>query len=141
MYCSTPTGRSQSYAYYITQTKPAGKSIHIPCDLVDEKIPEWLAGIAVSPELIPSIRDVYIRQVKQISENKTENKLSEVMRRHAMLKEEEARLARLLVTGKITQETYDKLRPEWLEKLRQVEENIADLQREVNFFKDTSMWP
>jgi len=136
MFCSTPTGRSQSYAYYITQTKPVGKNIHIPCDLVDEKIPEWLAGIAINPELIPSIQDIYVRQVKQISENKTENQLSEVKRRHTMLKEEEARLARLLVTGKITEETYDKLRPEWLEKLHQVEENIADLQREVNLFKD-----
>lgn len=103
---------------------------------MDEKIPAWLSGIAVDPDLIPAIQEVYIHQVKQLTENNLDSKLFELKRRYASLKEEETRLGRLLITEKITEETYDKLRAEWQEKLRQVEINMADLQRATRLYKD-----
>lgn len=45
MYGSTPTGRSQSYAYYITQANPEGQRIHLRCHLIDMQIPLWLSNI------------------------------------------------------------------------------------------------
>lgn len=56
MYVSTPSGRSQSYSYYITHAKPNGKKIHITCSIVDTQIPSLINDISVEPELVPEIR-------------------------------------------------------------------------------------
>ena len=131
MYGSRPTGRSLSYSYYITQTKVNGKKLHIPCKDVDEQIPAWLRGISVDPELVPAIRDTYTREIQQISQEDRESKLIELKRQGSLLKEEEARLGRLYITGKITEEAYGKLHAEWGEKLRINELNLAELEREA----------
>lgn len=67
MYGSTPSGQFQSYSYYVTHTKIEGHKLHIPISDVDEQIPNWLAGIAISPELIPTIREIYQNQIKRIT--------------------------------------------------------------------------
>lgn len=136
MYGSTPTGYSQSYAYYITHEKPNGAKVHIPCGTVDNQIPGWLSSIAVAPELIPVIRAIYEAEVKQVSENDKETRVSDLNRQRSQVKEEEAKLGRLFITGKITEETYNQLRREWQEKIRHLELTIAELEREVTFHMD-----
>jgi hypothetical protein len=42
----------------------------------------------------------------------------------------------LYITEKIYEETYDQLRKEWQQKLRSVEINIADMERESRIFID-----
>ena len=136
LYVSTPKGRSKSYPYYISQAKPAGKAIHIPCETVDSQIPDWLSGIRVDPELLPAIRKVYHSQVKEVTDHDHDTKLVELKRQISKLQEEEARLGRLLITDKISQETYEKLRKEWQEKQRHIEMSIADLKRETFTYLD-----
>jgi len=136
MYVSTPSGYSRSYSYYITHSKPNGKKIHIPCESVDAQIQDLLDGITVTPLLVPSIRKIYHSQIKQSTEDDRENKLSEFKRQMSRLKEEEARLGRLVITEKITEGTYDQLRKEWKEKQRNIEANIADLERETTIHLD-----
>lgn len=130
MYGSTPRGRSDFYAYYITHEKPNGQKIHIPCDVIDSQIPEWLEAIQIKTELIPAIKDVYHSQVIEVTQNNHEKKLREMKRQLSGLKDEEARLGRLYITGKISDDIYQQLRKEWQVKLRNVEINISDMERE-----------
>ena len=129
MFGSTPTGRSKSYSYYITQVKFNLYNLHLACEVVDNQIPDWLTRITVKPDLIPAIREAYRTYVKKATQDDREVKLSDLKRRITQLREEEARLGRLLITGKISEDTYDQLRLEWKEKLRNTEISLAEMER------------
>jgi site-specific DNA recombinase len=136
LYGSTPTGRSHSYAYYITHAKPNGRALHIACEVVDNQVPGWLGGIAIDPELIPTIRDIYKAEIRQVSSGDRDSQRDSLTRQLAQLKEEEARLGRLLITGKMSEATYDRLRAEWQDKLRNIEIALADLERDTTIHLD-----
>ena len=136
MYGTTPTGRSKSYSYYATQVKLRDRNLHLPCDVVDSQIPDWLQGISINPELLPKIRETYTTQVQQTTQDNREEKVDDLKRKIVLLREEEARLGRLLVTGRLTEDTYDKLRLEWQEKLRNAEINLVEMERETKTYLD-----
>lgn len=46
------------------------------------------------------------------------------------MREEEAHLGRLLITGKLSKEAYEKLRNEWKEKVRHTEANLIEMERD-----------
>jgi hypothetical protein len=130
LYGATPSGRSQSYAYYYTRAKIDGKKIYIPCDVIDKQIPNWLKGISVNPDLIPSIREIYRKEIQKSTNDDKGNKLAELRKQITQLRDEEARLGRLYITGKITETAYEQLRSEWQEKLRNSELMMAEMERE-----------
>ena len=130
LYGSTPSGRYQSYSYYITLTQVDGKKLHIPCNVIEEQIPGWLAGISVNPELIPTIKEIYRTEIQSQSTEGKGNILSDLRKQTTELKEEEARLGRLYITGKITEKAYEQLHSEWQEKLRNNELTMAEMERE-----------
>ncbi|MGD0006447.1 MAG: recombinase family protein [Anaerolineaceae bacterium] len=136
LYGSTPTGRSRSYSYYATQTKVNEKNLHIPCEVVNQQISDWLTGITVNSKLIPTIREVYQTQIKKATQEDREVKLSELKQRISQLRAEEARLGRMLVTGKLSEETFDQLRLEWQEKIRNAELSLAEMERESKIYLD-----
>ena len=136
MYGSTPRGRTHSYSYYITHSKINGSKLHIPCKEIDEKIEELLAGITIEPELVPEIREAYRSEIKKSASEEREMRLAELNRQLSQLREEEARLGRLLITNMISEETYFQLRKEWQDKQRNITSNIADLERETNLCLD-----
>jgi len=131
MYGSTPSGRNQSYAYYITHALIKDKKLHIKCNVIDEQIPQWLQDFTVNPELIPSIRNVYQSEIHQATTRKDKKeRLIELRKQSTEKKDEEKRLGRLYITGKITEEAYEQLHSEWQEKLRNIELTIAEMERE-----------
>jgi hypothetical protein len=136
MYGSTPSGRDQSYAYYVTHSKVEGKTFRLPCGLVDGQVSNWLQGLCIESNLIPIIRQVYTNELNKVSGEDITKKLGDLKQKASNLKLEESHLARLLVTGKISEETYDGLRSEWQEKIRNIEFNIRDLEREVSIYID-----
>jgi len=136
MFVSTPSGRNQSYSYYITQKKFDGKRLRIPCEKIDSQIPEWIEKIGVSPDQIPSIRKTYQRDVTSATEVNRDTKLTDLRRRISLLKEEEAKLARLLIVGKISEDTYDQLRKEWRDKSQLAENNLTELEKETTIRLD-----
>jgi DNA invertase Pin-like site-specific DNA recombinase len=136
MYGSTPSGRSESYAYYITHAKPEGKKLRLQCDIADDQISTWLKGIAIDPELVPLIREVYQEEIREAKQEDRDVKLEDLKNQIARLKKEEARLARLLIIGKITESTYDQLRVEWEEKLRHAKSNLKEMERETTLHLD-----
>jgi hypothetical protein len=95
-----------------------------------------LRAIVVDPKLIPAIRSVYEKEIKQASDNDKGTKASELSRQRSQRKEEEAKLGRLFITGKMSEETYNQLRREWQEKLHHLELTLAELERKVSFHLD-----
>jgi len=136
MYGSTPSGRNRSYAYYITHTTPNGKKIHIPCEVVDRQIEYWLDGIAVAPELLPEIRQIYRTQISQAKQVERDAKLAKLKREVSRFKEEEARLGRLFITGKLSEDTYGRLRSEWQEKKHNAERYLGEMEKETSLCLD-----
>jgi septation ring formation regulator EzrA len=53
-----------------------------------------------------------------------------------ILKEEEANLGRLLITGKISEEAYDKLRSEWQEKTLNLSVKIEEMEFDARKYLD-----
>lgn len=117
LFGSTPSGSNKSYSYYITHTKLNGPVLRLQAQIVDDQIPGWLQGITIDPEISPSIRDIYQSEIRKLTAEDKEETLDQLKRKHLLLKEEEANLGRLLITGKMSEETYDKLRAEWQEKI------------------------
>jgi hypothetical protein len=134
MYGTTPSGRSKSYSYYMTQAKPNGSKIHIPCAKVDGQIAEMLRGIVVDPELAPKIKEVYRAHVEQVTDDDRQEKMAGIKQRLQKLREEEAHLGRLVVTGKISEKTFDQLHAEWQEKILHMQSKLDDLERETGVY-------
>ena len=133
MFGSTPSGRSRSYSYYITHAKPQGSKIHIPCEVVDTQIPDWLLGITVNSQLVPKIREIYIKQLDLVTHEDKESKSVELKNNLRRLREEEAHLGRLLITGKMGEESYDQLRSEWLEKIQHAQASLDAVERDNTY--------
>ena len=131
-YGSTPSGMTKSFSYYLTQAKIQGKKVRIPCKVIDDQIPEWLGSVTVEPELIQPICDIYKSQIQNTKQVDWEAKITDLKRKISGLKEEEARLGRLYITGKMSEETYDRLYAEWQEKLRNKELSLAEMESEAS---------
>lgn len=136
MYGSTPSGRDQSYAYYVTHSKIEEKTARVPCGIVDDQVNNWLNGLSIEHDHVPIIRQVYTDELNKVSGKDITKKLEDLRHKASSLKLEEAHLARLLVTRKISEETYDGLNAEWREKLHNIELNIRDLEREASIYID-----
>ena len=131
MYGSTPSGCTQNYSYYISHANIGDKNLHISCSVIDNQIPQCLQGVSVNPELIPSIREVYRSEIDQATTKKDKGeRLIELRKQATKMKEEEKRLGRLYITGKITEDAYEQLHSEWQEKLRNIELTLAEMERE-----------
>jgi DNA invertase Pin-like site-specific DNA recombinase len=130
MYGSTPTGRSRSYSYYITRTKIDGKKIHISCQAVDEQIPDLAKSIMIDPDKEQAIQKLYLAEIKEVTHDKRDESIASLKQQLSRLKEEESRLGRLVITNKISEDAYDRLRKEWQEKVLRIELSIAQLEHE-----------
>jgi len=131
MYGSSPKPRKQNYAYYITHAKPNGSQIRIPCELIDDQIAGWLEGIQIQEELLPTIQTTYQADIQQaVSENKSE-KATNLKRRISQLEDEEARLGRLFMTEKISEDTYERLHAEWQEKVTHTKVNLRKVEQDT----------
>jgi DNA invertase Pin-like site-specific DNA recombinase len=132
MFGSTPKPRDIQYPYYITHLKPEGKKIHIPCQVIDDQITGWLSCITIDIRLIPKIREIYTQQVTELAQVDKGVEISRLRAQLTQLKSEEAQLGRLLITGKLTDETYDLLRAEWSDKVKNFETILHDMERNTN---------
>lgn len=73
------------------------------------------------------MRDLYRNEVTQVAASGRNAKMDQLRRRRSHFQGEEARLARLLILGKIIEETYDQLRSQWMERAFHVTYAIQDL--------------
>lgn len=80
MFGSTPSGCLKSYSYYITHIEINSKKIHLPWQIVDNQIPEWLEDITIDPAKIPTIRQVYHSEIKRITHEDRDETISGLKR-------------------------------------------------------------
>jgi hypothetical protein len=85
--------------------------------------------------LVQICEELYRSQIKQVTHNDRDTKLSELNWRISQLRGEELRLGRLFISGKLSEEAYDRLRLEW-QKLRHGEADLADLERDTAMHLD-----
>lgn len=137
LYGSTPTGRSKSYGYYVTKVSCGGTHRRVRLEAVESRIPAWLQHITINPSRVSRIRDVYRRHIDDLRTPDRRRMLEELEARVKMLEDQEADIARLLLTEKISEATYDKLRKEWHDKLMAARLEHANLSREsVEYVND-----
>jgi hypothetical protein len=74
---------------------------------------------------------MYEKQIEDTRHTDHGEKIGQLELRARALREDELRLGRLLLTKKISEEAYDKLRQEWKEKVRQVSLDLQDLERDA----------
>lgn len=103
------------------------------CRDVDEQIPLELMRIQVDPDLIPLIRTSYTHELAQrLGHLKPDEKL----RLETALKavdEEEARMARLFASGKITDTVWNNLWAEWQDRRYKLRQSLETVQQEQRF--------
>ena len=128
MFGSTPSGKSKSYSYCLTHSKVEGRKFWIQARLVDTHIPDWLSGITIDSEIVPEIRKIYQNEIRKVTSENKEETIDQLKRKLLLLKEEESNLGRLLITGKISEEAYDKLRAEWQEKTLNLRMKIEEME-------------
>lgn len=128
--------KTKIYSYYVTHAKPRGKITRFQCKVVDTHFPDWLNKIKIDPDRISEVREVYKREIFSTTNEGRDDKIAGLKRMISQLREEEARLGRLVITGKMSEETYDQLRGEWEVKLQRVEKNLASMEREVRISID-----
>jgi len=136
MFGSTPSGKNKSYSYYLTHAKLEGRKFRISAKLIDRTIPNWLNGIAIKPEIVPKIQKIYQNEIRKATSDNKEETIDQLKRKLFLLKEEEANLGRLLITGKISEEAYDKLRTEWQEKTLHLLKRIGEMEFDASKYLD-----
>lgn len=132
MHGQSPITRHRLYSYYTVHLGPAGKEVNLQCFEVDQRIPAWLEGITIDLERLPAIREAYRAQVNQFHERDQEGQTKKLKAQLAQLRGEEARLARLYITGKISEESYTQLRAEWMNTLHNTESRIIEAERSIS---------
>lgn len=103
------------------------------CRDVDKQIPFELMRIQVDPELIPLIRASYSHELAQ---KLGHLKPDEEFKLEAALKavdEEEARMARLFASGKITETVWDSLWAEWQDRRYKLRQSLETVKQEQEF--------
>ena len=104
--------------------------------LVDNQIPEWLRGVGISPTLLPKIKDIYEAEIKTNTRENKEDQIERLKTKLAMLENEESRLVRLFMTGKINEGVYDQLRQEWQEKTLNTKAVLKEMEFDAKEYLD-----
>jgi len=136
LYCSTPSGRNKSYSYYISRSKVDGKQVHIPCDVIDEQIPDWLDAIQIQPQRLPAIRQAYREHLAKLTGPSRREQIEQLELHLQQIQAEEASLVRLFLKKQINHQTYEKLRHEWQTKLKEKEQKLAEMKEDAGAYID-----
>jgi len=104
--------------------------------VVDTQIPAWLKGISIDNATIPSLREIYEKEIKKATSEDREESIEQLKRKYLLLKEEEANLGRLLITGNMSEETINKLRSEWQEKTLNLRTKIEEMEFDASKYLD-----
>lgn len=79
------------------------------CYIVDQQIANELLKIQIDPELLPHIRDSYTDEIARKLGHLDPSESDKLEKALRTVDEEEARMARLFASGKITEKVWDHL--------------------------------
>lgn len=104
-------------------------AINILCAIVDANVAAKLAQLQVDPNLLPVIRAAYSHEIAEKLGHLKPNE-HEALQIALRAIDEEARVARLYASGKITDTIWDALWEEWQDKRRTLQGNLAGLNQQ-----------
>jgi DNA invertase Pin-like site-specific DNA recombinase len=124
-------GRSNGGTPYYRVSSAGGVSFL--CRNVDEQVPLELMQIQVDPELIPLIRASYTHELAQKLGHLGPDEKLQIEAALKAVDEEEARMARLFASGKITDSVWDNLWAEWQDRRYRLRQSLETLQQQQEF--------
>jgi DNA invertase Pin-like site-specific DNA recombinase len=107
--------------------------INILCSTIDQQIPVELMRIQVDPDLIPLIRASYTDELARKLGHLRPSERDELQAALRSVDVEEARMARLFASGKITERVWDNLWAEWQDRRRTIQMNLEALQQKREY--------
>ncbi|MEM9954341.1 MAG: recombinase family protein [Chloroflexota bacterium] len=127
--CSTSNasrpGGGTSY-YCITRS-----NVNFMCSRIDEQMVHELGKIAVQEEHLPAIRAAYTEDVAEFLGHMKPDEREQLTSALKSIEEEEARMARLYATGKITEAVWDSLWAEWQDRRSQILNTLESLEHKL----------
>lgn len=131
---STPnTARKGGGTPYYTASK---SSINIMCGVIEIQLPSILNMIQVNEAHLPKIREAYKSNISQQFGHTRPNELKDLTQTLKDIDDEEARMARLLATKKISENVWDRLWSEWQDRRQRIQNTIATLQQDQHVHFD-----
>ena len=106
----------------------ARSNINFLCSAIDCQIPHELQSILVDPDLIPQIRAVYTQDVAEKMGHLRPDERQVLENALKAVEEEEARMARLYATGKVSQAVWDSMWREWQDRRNRIHLTMESLQ-------------
>ena len=125
-------GRSGGGTPYYRVANAGGVSFL--CRDIDEQIPLELLRIQIDPELIPLIRMSYTHELAEKLGHLRPDQRLQLQSALKAVDEEEARMARLFASGKITESVWDNLWAEWQDRRHKLRWSLetVDQEREIH---------
>jgi site-specific DNA recombinase len=123
--CSTSNAsrRGGGTAYYCIPRS----NINFLCENIDEQIAAELMKIVIDPIFIPDLRSAYTQDVARFLGNLQPNELEQLEYALKSIDDEEARMARLYASGKITDSVWDNLWSEWQDRRSRIRSTLDSL--------------
>jgi|GEM_PF-1983709 len=106
------------------------------CSEIDIQISYALCSIQVDPELIPSIRVAYTQDLAAKLGYLKPDQKEELRASLKLIDEEEARMVRLLASGRISEGVWDGLWREWQDRRSQIHKTLDLLEKDRAFHID-----
>ncbi len=104
--------------------------INITCENIENHISSVIAQIQIDEMLLPSIREAYTSNVANQFGHNRPNELVELTQTLKNIDNEEARMARLLATQKISETVWDQLWNDWQDRRQMIRSTLRTLQQQ-----------
>ncbi|MBE2271880.1 MAG: recombinase family protein, partial [Anaerolinea sp.] len=132
--CSTPNAsRSGGGTPYYCVPR---SNINFMCEKIDSQIPDELCAIQIDPAHLPIIRAYYKQDLAEklgLARPDERKLMTDAL---TAIDQEETRMARLLVSGKISEDIWNGLWAEWQEKRNRLRSNLDSVAQQQEFHID-----
>lgn len=132
--CSTSNAsrKGGGTAYYCVPRS----NINFMCEKIDAQIPNELGAIQIDPAHLPAIREFYKQDLAEKLGLVRPDERKLMTDALTAIDQEEARMARLLASGKISEDIWNGLWAEWQERRNRLRINLDSLGQRQEFHID-----
>ncbi len=132
--CSTSNAsrKGGGTAYYCVPRS----NINFMCEKIDAQIPDELCAIQIDPAHLPTIRAFYKHDLVEklgLARPDERKLMTDAL---TAIDQEEARMARLLASGKISEDVWNGLWAEWQERRNRLRSNLDSIAQRQEFHID-----
>ena len=128
------SGRANGGTSYYRIAEPGGASFL--CSEIDNKVANAIRHIQVAHDLLPIIRNNYTDELKERLGPSRPDNCARLVSLLKQINEEEARMARLLASGKISEDVWDGLWKEWQDRRQVTQRALETMEQEQGIHID-----